>query len=405
MNKQWSASGGARAAVRDINATMDFWLGRGSIPVDQIDLMAAKTLWAAYKQVVNLDDLQSLPSEDFFTFMGWHLGLTDMVATEGEVLAAYRHDLARSLRDRPVFILSPAMMDCCLAAAQTLETEDLIGWDVPADHSEGTLVFPTPLIARGNYIDVPLGAISWRPGVSVDATHKNDPDQVMQYITGAKKRPIHTVLQTWMARPDFPSGVWWPGMESSLVVNATGAAMLIEEAAERQVEAERHSDDYQSARMELAWDYDPSQGADNTRGDLRLRVLAAFFMLREQAQRTTETSVSSGSPRRGKKTSARKAAGRRKDSDPVTVVDISFPKNDGLHSTGVARPVEWRHQWVVSMHKRKQWFGPIHDRRQRIIFVGPYIKGPAGAPMKPRFTSVKAVVTPPQIGELNGATP
>jgi hypothetical protein len=42
--------------------------------------------------------------------------------------------------------------------------------------------------------------------------------------------------------------------------------------------------------------------------------------------------------------------------------------------------VAWSHRWIVEMHKRNQWY-----RKQgvhKVIFVGPYIKGPEGFPLK-----------------------
>jgi hypothetical protein len=53
-------------------------------------------------------------------------------------------------------------------------------------------------------------------------------------------------------------------------------------------------------------------------------------------------------------------------------------------------PVAWSHRWIVETHKRNQWYPKqgVH----KVIFVGPYIKGPQGLPLKDSAVSVRALV-------------
>lgn len=62
------------------------------------------------------------------------------------------------------------------------------------------------------------------------------------------------------------------------------------------------------------------------------------------------------------------------------------------HSEGPAesRPVNWSHRWVVNAHPKMQPCGPGRAQR-RLIFVGPYIKGPSDKPLVLKET-VKAWV-------------
>ena len=55
-----------------------------------------------------------------------------------------------------------------------------------------------------------------------------------------------------------------------------------------------------------------------------------------------------------------------------------------------ARDVRWQHRWVVQMHKRHQWYPSLGTHK--IIFVGPYVKGPDGAPLKPTAERVQALL-------------
>jgi hypothetical protein len=47
---------------------------------------------------------------------------------------------------------------------------------------------------------------------------------------------------------------------------------------------------------------------------------------------------------------------------------------DGAH-----HQVNWKHSWVVRMHKVRQWYPSLG--RHQVIFRGPYIKGPTNAPL------------------------
>ena len=40
---------------------------------------------------------------------------------------------------------------------------------------------------------------------------------------------------------------------------------------------------------------------------------------------------------------------------------------------------EWKHRWTVRMHKVNQWYPS--EGRHKVLYRGPYIKGPEGKPM------------------------
>lgn len=64
---------------------------------------------------------------------------------------------------------------------------------------------------------------------------------------------------------------------------------------------------------------------------------------------------------------------------PVTVIQLRrAPSGRGGQSDR-----RWQHRWVVRMHARWQACGPGRSQRRRIL-VGPYVKGPAAAPMLAR---------------------
>jgi hypothetical protein len=63
----------------------------------------------------------------------------------------------------------------------------------------------------------------------------------------------------------------------------------------------------------------------------------------------------------------------------VRVVRLSTPMG-GSDTGGTADATRvFHHRWPVRMHKVRQWYPRLGEHR--IIWRGPYIKGPAGAPM------------------------
>ncbi|MGD9527427.1 MAG: hypothetical protein AB7V44_11625 [Pseudonocardia sp.] len=46
---------------------------------------------------------------------------------------------------------------------------------------------------------------------------------------------------------------------------------------------------------------------------------------------------------------------------------------------GTASARDWQHRWVVRMHKVRQWYPS--EQRHKILYRGPYLKGPADKPL------------------------
>lgn len=40
---------------------------------------------------------------------------------------------------------------------------------------------------------------------------------------------------------------------------------------------------------------------------------------------------------------------------------------------------DWQHRWVVRMHKVRQWYPSL--QQHKILYRGPFIKGPADKPL------------------------
>ena len=61
--------------------------------------------------------------------------------------------------------------------------------------------------------------------------------------------------------------------------------------------------------------------------------------------------------------------------------DVRIVRLRRAEQTGESRHPgrEWHHRWVVRMHKVRQWYPS--EQRHKVLYRGPYIKGPEGKPM------------------------
>lgn len=109
------------------------------------------------------------------------------------------------------------------------------------------------------------------------------------------------------------------------------------------------------------------------------RLLFAYFRLAEQ--RTTAETVERvpadpGTPKRAPR--------------PEQDVRVTYLRRSASPAPeGEKRVVDWDHRWVVSMHKARQWYPK--EKKHKIIFRGPYVKGPADKPIRTTPT-VRALV-------------
>lgn len=125
--------------------------------------------------------------------------------------------------------------------------------------------------------------------------------------------------------------------------------------------------------------FQPKDFSDPERSGIPERLIFAFLRLSEQ--RTTAETVERvpadpGTPKRAP----------RAERD----VRVTYLRRTSTSSTPAAkREVEWRSRWVVSMHKARQWYPK--EQKHKIIFRGPYVKGPADKPLR-STPNVKALV-------------
>ncbi|MFG1628972.1 hypothetical protein [Kribbella sp. NPDC049227] len=382
--KGWTAAGAARTAREYRVATTEF-LRRA--PIARMDraqrLLDAFQLHQAH---VGHDEAAALM---LITGLGysedWH---PEHWYAAGEQVV---DDEAADLAGADLYILSPQMLDVVAAAAASLTFDDLSllrADDLPS--RSGLLVLPRPLLVKTVNGDVSddraflwRGPVSMRmadpssggfvshPAVKISTYFDRDgPVQVDSFRQLlAQARTEGTPLPPLMLDGiqcfplEFePSNIHRKNLEAW----ATGARTV--GASQRELLADQGYD----SEVVVSGDYVSGDEIDDVDGRFMLRFMYAFWRLCEQQiAQITEADVNH---------SARVTAARVQAPPEVRVVELRpsrdrspAPDEDGENLD------RWNHRWIVRMHKVRQWYPS--EQRHKVIYRGPYLKGPADKPL------------------------
>jgi hypothetical protein len=259
------------------------------------------------------------------TRLGVHHGLLadPKLSVEDNVakfLAAFRSQAVDLCRLADVHVVSPEMHDLVQAAADTLEGPDLttlIRDDILVEH--GILWLPEPMQLEGA---LPARALAW---------------QLRHFIDSL---PC-LVITAWATSEQ-------PSCDAPGPLTEAWAAPLFLAGSQ------------QSPGEEGEWTYPDHLGI--------ARYMFAYIRL--SAQRIIVT------PRLRDQIPPGSTKSRRPAD--VRVIRLRSFKSASRGLTGHC-PVNWTHRWVVKMHKTHQWYPSLGIHR--VIFRGPFFKGPEDAPL------------------------
>lgn len=226
-------------------------------------------------------------------------------------------------------VVSPEMLEIVCAAADTLDDEDVPeGLGLEVGQS-GTLLLPRPVSLLGNEVQ----AIHW----SLDVPPKGWPAPVISIFLFGRLPGTQFAEAFTLLSPETRNG-WANSLLDLRIV-----------------------------------------GSDAIPPGEPVRFLFAFLRLAEQ--RTTAETIERvpadpGTPKRAPR--------------PEQDVRVTYLRRSASPAPkGEKREVDWDHRWVVSMHKTRQWYPK--EQKHKIIFRGPYVKGPADKPIRTTPT-VRALV-------------
>lgn len=377
-SKKWTAAGAARAGREARIATAEHL---GGAPIARL-WQAGKLMYGYELALGQVDGHESIAQAMLLGGMGlappyprdWH-------GAAGLVLA----DEVEALRAAQLYVMSPQMCDVVLAAAQTLTFDDLElvdEDDLPSP--TGMVVLPHPVLIEtigGNLSDE--RAYTWRaPSRIVRPTPRGTEDVPAVRISAYNdvNGPVQPDSFRDMAARAAAEGTPLPPLLLDAVrcqpfrfASSPDQRAAFQDYIER---AARLGEVAQEQAAAVGWDenrvvgeYGPGQVIKDVDNRFTERFLYAFWRLCEQ--RIAEVRDP------GVNHSARVRAERAGVSPEVRVVDIRAAARPAGESPPTGR--DWQHRWVVRMHKVRQWYPS--EQRHRVLYRGPYVKGPADKPL------------------------
>ncbi|PBA69076.1 hypothetical protein CKJ76_24855 [Mycobacterium avium] len=274
--------------------------------------------------------------------------------TVSELMDSLTERQCNAMQLAEMFVIAPAMHRVVVAATATIDAEDLktltrddISWET------GFLVFPRTVQIGSSRGWTDIEALTWQVSAGLHGTptllvHSWSRGDWQQYVPGSGPKPWPSTIripldQTYrdtspaVPHEAFQSGTPRPGWTADDALAEAGPD------------------------NEYGWVCDAGPSA--------AIIGYVFAFLRIAAQPMTITPRcrphpgSDATPQRWQQV---RVVQLRRFHDAASV--------DGAH-----RQINWRHSWVVQMHKVRQWYPSLG--RHQVIFRGPYIKGPADAPL------------------------
>lgn len=276
------------------------------------------------------------------------------------------------LRVGEPYVISPAMHATVAAAAATLTVDDVARWrsdDLLAEH--GVLLLPHIQLVRetGKRAPDEIVMISWSTG-SYESPLDNGTARVL-YMTawfdgdGPVEAPEYTAVRNTAARNGHPLPSF--GVAASCRHELDIGDSRIEQSQGSLIDwVDGGAGGQESPSIAIGEHTGEVIDVSSLPGWLA-RYVFAFMGLAQQRIATVQRFHD-----------MRALAAKPLQYDDVRVVQLrSFSPIGDVEQPGSTG--QYRHRWVVRMHKVNQWYPS--EGVHKIIWRGPYIKGPADAPL------------------------
>ena len=276
------------------------------------------------------------------------------------------------LRAGEPYVISPAMHATVAAAAETLTTQNVAEWrssDLLTDH--GVLLLPHIQLVHDNSKTVPdeIVMLSWSSG-SYTSPLDGRCARVL-YLTawfdadGPVEAPVFTAARANAARQGHPLPTF--GVASSCRGELDVSRARIEQARGSLTDWVKGVAGEQQSSAITVGEHSGDVIQVSDLGQWIQRYVFAFMGLAQQRIATVQ-----------RFREMRALAAKPLHYDDVRVVQLrSFSQVGDADQVGTGR--QYHHRWVVRMHKVNQWYPS--EGVHKIIWRGPYIKGPAAAPL------------------------
>lgn len=301
----------------------------------------------------------------------------------GEAASWQIRQIGKLLRQAEVLVISPAAHAAVMAAAGTLEPADVSTLDRERDIPMRTalLVLPEPVVVvnrTGSLSDT--RAFGWQfitqhqilptaqyPGVRISTFMDRDgPVQP----AGWRQAVSHARASGSPLPPLMPDGMYGMRGDACLALESTETIACLSEDYRQMQDVLTQASQWRAEPVLEMGEWAGGRVVDRY-DDFAARYMFAFWRLLSQGV------TAAGLPQ----SPAVRAAAQRSDipQDPdVRVIRLAAPSPRQSDEAGGAKRV-YSHRWPVRMHKVRQWY-PSHQEH-RVIWRGPYLKGPTDAPL------------------------
>lgn len=274
---------------------------------------------------------------------------------------------AATLHAAQMYVISPGMHAACMAAAETLDGDDLMNFaEADVEAAAGALYLPyTQHIRTSDASARGLRMLTWRvrnkevPHVGTVRALQvegwtDNPRTEDRQLAEDLGHPLPRLLR---------SATMWLVLDAGSTKEEVGWSSR----STPRLGGEPNAED--DAAAEVVGQFSGETASDPA-GNIEIRYLYAFMRLASQ-QISTE-----GSP----KTQHDNGRPTSPDALKVRVVQLRSASTTPSDRAGdPSAPRRYRHRYVVRMHKVNQWYPS--EGRHKVIWRGPYIKGPEGAPL------------------------
>ncbi|MGW6836497.1 hypothetical protein ACWGCI_24250 [Streptomyces sp. NPDC054949] len=283
-----------------------------------------------------------------------------------------------------VLVISPAAHAAVMAAASTLEPADVATLDKDRDIliPTGVLVLPEPVIVenRGGSLS-DIRAFGWQPVTQYQVLPNAQYPGIQLTCFMDRDGPVQPESWRMAVAQARATGSPLPPLVPDGIYGLRADGALSTASNEQHAElSERHRSMNTALNQVAEYNAVPPEEGQWDGGrivdvydDFAFRYAFAFWRLAAQGITALGSSAEPG-------TSAYEARPEEARPDPdVRVIRLAHQipaQRSAEDESGSSRA--YHHRWTVRMHKVRQWYPSTQEHR--LIWRGPYIKGPADAP-------------------------
>ncbi|ALO05623.1 hypothetical protein AQF52_8084 [Streptomyces venezuelae] len=295
------------------------------------------------------------------------------------------------LRNSEICVVSPDAHAALVAAALTLEATDLLTLDRDTDIPlpAALVVMPEPVLLSNQKADVgELSVLGWSFTTMYGADGEQYPAVGVSAMLPTDGAVQSTEWREFLAEAKaagHPLPAWMPAGTNGMRADASSRSTSSQAAALLQARA-RHllhhevgdlinADPSIPAPQTAQWSGEPIADPYNNFAD---RYLFAFWRLAAQGA-TTVTDTPLPAPTAPRDPSGDHVSGPRETAG-VRLVDLRRTADRSPRSDDAPSPRRYSHRWPVRMHKVNQWYPTLG--RHKVLWRGPFIQGPADAPLR-----------------------